>query len=259
MRCLVSLRKRKASRKPEKPEAGIDDDIDKTIAAFLTKRLQADPSAFSGLVTASGLAVPVNDPPPNTKWKGHRVKPGARTNGTTHTTAQVPPASSVEVMETNSTEGSIVREVNQRTQKLSRPPAPRGAVVAVAAVKETAASSQDSISERRFTSAEPLGSESGSKLGSAQQGFSPACLENSVYPLADCLAVQEGPDPIEARVTQMKKNPGFAPTSEAIAALRQFAEKARSTPSDLSSDSSDTESSKLSIPAPTSAALSRGG
>ena len=180
-------------------------------------------------------------------------------NGAMHTTAQVLPTSSVEVMETNNTEGSIVREVNQRTQKLSRPPVPRGAVVAVAAVKETAASSQDSISERRLTPAEPLGSESGSKLGSAQQGFSPACLEKSVYPLADYLAVQEGPDPIEARVTQMKKNPGFAPTSEAIAALRQFAEKARSTPSDLSRDSSDTESSKLSIPAPTPAALSRVG
>ncbi|KAI0298602.1 hypothetical protein BC826DRAFT_998315 [Russula brevipes] len=150
------------------------------------------------------------------------VKPGAGT-GITQAIAQVPPTSSV----------------NQRTSKLGRPGpvAPRNAEGSNAPI-EARESRQDPTSKRYSIPVEHTGSESSSKPGFPWQDLCPVCSENP------------------ARITQMEKNPGLVPSSEVITALRQLAKKAakaRSTPPDSSSDSSDTESSQAStlLPTPT--------
>jgi hypothetical protein len=244
---------------------GIDDDINKTIVAFLTKRLEADPSAFSGVVAApSGLGLPLDNTLPKRNKKANMVKPSAGT-GITQAIAQVPPTSSLN----NGSEGSNLPKVNQRTSKLSRPGpvAPRNAegsnapIVGPVVVEETRESHQDPTSKRYSAPVEHTGSESSSKPGFPWQDLCPVCSENPAHPLANCPVVQEGPDSIEARITQMEKDPGLVPSSEVITALRQLAkkaEKARSTPPDSSSDSSDTESSQTSILLPTPTPFSKG-
>lgn len=149
------------------------------------------------------------------------MKLGAGVNSTIHTIGT--PQNRVESMETSSTEISIIGEVNRRTTESSLDPTP----------------------ELYFASDR---SQSGSKLGSTPQTSCPACLGTILHPLADCPVVQRGPDSIEARIAQMEKNPGFAPSSEVIAALHRFAENARSIPTDSSNDSLDIESSRVSDP-----------
>jgi hypothetical protein len=184
----------------------------------MTKRRQVGLSAFSNLTAASELAVPIDDPPPKTKRKSNKVKLGAGVNATIHT-----PPNRVESMETSDTEISTIEEVDRRTTESSPDPTP----------------------EVYFASDR---SQSGSKLSSAPQTSCPACLGTILHPLANCPVVQGGPDSIEARIAQMEKNPGFAPSSEVIAALRRFAEKARSMRTDSSNDSLDMEPSQVSDP-----------
>jgi hypothetical protein len=125
-------------------KAGFDDDIDKTIAAFLLKKLQSDSSAFSGPATAGELAVPVNDPPLKTKRKGDKVKSGARRNGAMPTITQRTP-NRVESTESRVADASIIGEVNGRHTP-----------------------------ELNVAGGEPHGSQSGSKLSSAMLTSRPA-------------------------------------------------------------------------------------
>ena len=234
---------KKASKKKIEPEvsrAGNDDDIDKTIAAFLTKRQQAHPSNLWNLVPTSEIAVRVDDPPPKTTRKSKEVKPSARI---THVSS----AANVEAVGTNVPERST-RKTNQTTSIHNGPSASLNHVelnepIAAVTVEETVTNSRSSTSEHDHTSvAKP-----GSKLGSA----------NSTHPLAGSAIVQERPDSIEAHTAQMEKDPGLAPSSEAVV-HRQSAEKARSTLPDSDSDS-DTGSSPMSAFATTPAVFSKGG
>lgn len=211
--------KKEPSKKKAAPEVSTatpGDDIDKTIAAFFTRRLKAGPSTFGDVSAATEPAVSPDDPPPKTLWKGNKVGLGARSNGKIH----VITPDRVEGMETSGAE-----EVNRRTTESNLAATP----------------------ELCIASAGPRGSRSKSKLGSATQTSCPACLGTSVHPLAECPVVRRGPDSIEARIAEMEKNPGFAPSSEVITALRRFVEKARSIPSDSSNDSSDLEPSRVSV------------
>ena len=212
---------RKASKKKVEPavsKAGLDDDIDKTIAAFILKKLQSDSSAFSDPATAGELAAPVDDPPLKTKRKGGKVKLGAGMNGAISTVAQRRP-DRVEIMETTGGDDNIIGEVNER-------PTP----------------------ELNIAGGEPHGSQSGSKLSSASLTSCPALLGTVVHPLAACPVVR-GPDSIESRIIQMGKSPGLAPSSEVITSIRRIAEKARPTPSDSRDDSPDIEPSQVAVPA----------
>lgn len=193
-------------------KAGLDDDIDKTIAAFISRKLQSDSRTFPDPATAGELAVPVDDPPTKTKRKGDRVKLYAGMNGAIPTIAQRKP-NRMESMETSGAEASTIGEVNGR-------PTP----------------------ELNIAGGEPHGSQSGSKLCSATLTSCPACLGTVVHPLAACPVVQGGPESIVSRVAQMEKSPGFAPSSEVIA------ENARSMPSNSRNDSSDLEPSQVSVP-----------
>ena len=228
--------KKKASKKkvaPEVSKAGDDDDIDKTIAAFLAKRQQAHPS---------DIAVRVDDPPPKTTRKSKEVKLSARIT-------RVSSAASVEAVGTNVPERSI-RKANQRTSIHNEPSAslnPDEPIAAVA-VEETATNNRGSTSGHHDTSVEPLGSETGSKLGPG----------NPIHPPAGSPIAQERPDSIEVHTAQMERDPGLAPSSEAVVPRRQFAEKARSTPPDSGSDS-DTGSPPMSALATTPAAFSKVG
>jgi hypothetical protein len=203
-------------------KADLDDDIDKTIAAFILKKLQSDSSTFSDPATAGELAVLVDDPPLKTKRKGHKVKLGAGMNGAIPTVAQRIP-NRVESMETSGADASIIGEVNGR-------PTP----------------------ELNIAGGEPHGSRSGSKLSPVTLTSCPACLGSVVHPLAACPVVP-GPDSIESRA-QMEKSPGLAPSSEVITSVRRRVGKARPIPSDSRNDSSGMEPS-LSVP---SMALFRG-
>jgi hypothetical protein len=237
-------------------KAGNDDDIDKTIAAFLTKRQQADPGDLWNLTAAGKFAFSVDDPPPKTNRKTKEVKPGARTDSTNHTIAQVPSTSSVEAMEADDAGRSIHRKANQRTSKFSRPltlhnPVGLNKPIVAVDVEEPLANSRESTSEVRRTSAEPPRSESCLKPGPTQQGSPSEGPGSTVHPLSDCPIAQETPDLIEKHIEQMEKNPGFAPSSEAVVAHRRFVEKARSRRSDSRSDPSDTGSPPM--------ALSKGG
>jgi hypothetical protein len=91
---------------PKASRTGIDDDIDKTIAAFLSKRLQADWRSFSDLTIASGLAVPAHDLPPKKKRMLNKLKSGAGKDGADHATALVPPTRSEVFMEANNAASS---------------------------------------------------------------------------------------------------------------------------------------------------------
>jgi hypothetical protein len=93
-------------------KAGLDD-IDKTIAAFFSKKLHSDSRSFSDPATAGELAVSIDDPPPKTKRKGDKVKLGAGMNGAIPTVAQRTP-NRVEIMETSGAEASNIGEVNGR-------------------------------------------------------------------------------------------------------------------------------------------------
>ena len=231
--------KKKASKKkvaPEVSKAGDDDDIDKTIAAFLTKRQQAHPS---------DIAVRVDDPPPKTTRKSKEVKLSARI---THVSS----AASMEAVGTTVPERSI-RKANQRTSIHNGPSASLNPVglngpIAAVAVEETATNNRGSTPGHHETSVEPLGSETGSKLGSG----------NSMQPPAGSPIAQERPDSIEVDTAHMEKDPGLAPSSEAVVPRRQFAEKARSTPPDSGSDS-DTGFPPMSALATTPAAISKVG
>jgi len=242
--------KKKASKKKVEPEvskAGNDDDIDKTIAAFLTKRQQAHPSDIWDLVSTSEIAVRVDDPPPKTTRKSKEVKLSTRI---THVSSAA--SGSVEAVGTNVPERSI-RKANQRRSIHNEPsvslnPVGLNEPIAAVAVEETATNSRGSTSEHHHTSVEPLGSETGSKLGSG----------NSIHPLAGSPIAQERPDPIEVH-TAMGKDPGLAPSSEAVVPRRQFAEKARSTPPDSGSDSDTGSSSPMSALATTPASFSKVG
>ncbi|KAH9961343.1 hypothetical protein BC827DRAFT_342809 [Russula dissimulans] len=220
-------------------------DIDSTISAFLARRMQADSSTFSALVTASQLAVEVEDLSPKTKQKGSKkVKLRAGVDDTTHAIPQKPSASGVEIPETNSAEGRIVRKVTHKTSsKSGRPSTERNdferntPVVTVANVVETLENSRDPNSERRFASSESPETDLGSKLGPAQQSSRYVSLTNREHPLTDDPDVQEAFESIEERPAQIEKNPGHvSPT----AFVRQ---KVRSTPSDSNRDSSDSETS----------------
>lgn len=94
-------------------KAGLDDDIEKTIAAFILKKLQSDSRSFSNPATAGEVAVPIDDPPPKTKRKGDKVKLGAGMNGAIPIVAQRTP-NRAESMETSGAEASIIGEVNGR-------------------------------------------------------------------------------------------------------------------------------------------------
>jgi hypothetical protein len=221
---LTKTLKRKASKKkvgPEVSKASLDEDIDKTIAAFISKKLQSDSSAFSDLATDGKLAVPVDDPSSKTRRKGVKVKSGAGMNSPIPVVAQRTP-NRMESMETSSAEASIIGEVNGR---------PTGCTP-----------------ELNVAGGEPHGSQSGSKRSSAALTSCPTFLGTVVHSLATCPVVQGGPDSIESRIDQMEKNPGLAPSSEVITSLPGFAEKARSIPSDLGNDSLDVEPSQVSVP-----------
>ncbi len=226
---LTKTLKRKASKKEVEPEvskAGLNDDIDKTIAALIAKRLQSDLSAFSDPVTAVDLEVPFAGPPLKTKRKSNKAKPRAGMNSAIPTVAQRTPPSRMESVEASGAETSINKEVNGRTTESGQDPAPG----------------------LNITSGEPHGSQSGYKLGSATLTSCPACLGTVAHPLADCPVVQGGPDSIGACIAQMENDPGFAPSSGVIAALRRFAEKARSIPSDSRNDPLSVEPSRVSAP-----------
>ena len=253
-------RKRGGLKKKADPEVSNSGaDIDKTISAFLARRLQADPSSFLALVTASQLAAEVEDPPPKTKQKGSKVKLRAGADDTIPAVAQKPSASSVEIPETNSAEGRIVRKVTRGTSKSRRPSTERNnverntPVVTVANVEETLGNSRDPNSERPFTSSEPPETDLGSNLGSAKQGSCHVSLTNREHPLTDGPDVQEGLESTEVRAAQIEKNPGHvSPTAVA----RQ---KVRPIPLDPSRDSSDRESSVLtSMPTAGSKGSSKG-
>jgi hypothetical protein len=92
-------------------KADLDDDIDKTIAALILKKLQSDSGAFSDPATTGELAVPVEDPPLKTKRKGDKVKLGAGKNRVIPTVAE---RTRVESMETSGVDASIIGEVNGR-------------------------------------------------------------------------------------------------------------------------------------------------
>jgi hypothetical protein len=94
-------------------KASLDDDIDKTIAAFFSKKLQSDSRSFSDPATAGELAVPIDDPHPKTKRMGDKVKLGAGMNGAIPTVAQRTP-NRVESMEMSGAEASNIGEVNGR-------------------------------------------------------------------------------------------------------------------------------------------------
>ncbi|KAI0256093.1 hypothetical protein BJV78DRAFT_1278655 [Lactifluus subvellereus] len=215
---------------PEVSRAGTGDDIDKTIAAFLSKKLQADGRTFSDLATASELAVPVHDSP--LKRIRNKLKPYSETDGADHPT-RVPPASSEESMETNGDEDNVARKVDQRLD------------ATIDAVEEETAASPEPAPEPRFASAQSPESESDSKSGgSKQQPVRPACSAKSVHPLTDCPVFLEGADVIGARIAQMEVDK-LRPSSEVI---RIFAAKARSTSSGSSSGSSSTESPRVPVP-----------
>jgi hypothetical protein len=111
---LTKTLKRKASTKKVESavsKAGLDDDIDKTIAAFISKKLQSDSRSFSDPATAGELAVPIDDPPPKAKRKGGKVKLGAGMNGAI--VAQRTP-NRVESIKMSGAEASIIGEVNGR-------------------------------------------------------------------------------------------------------------------------------------------------
>jgi hypothetical protein len=222
-----------------------DDDIDKTIAAFLTRKQQTRRTDLWE------LAISVDDTTPKTNRKSN-VKPGARWD--------VPSASSVETMETNSAGRSIVRKANQRTSKSNTPLAlykPVGLNKPTVSIDldEESANSRHSTPGRGCSSAESSGSESVSKLDSTQQGSCSACSGKSAHPLGECPISQKKPHLNEMRIAQMVKNPGLVPSSEAVVPRRQFAEKPRS---DSSSNSSDTGSPPVSVLAATPVALSKG-
>jgi len=92
-------------------KVGLNDDIDKTIAAFMSKKLQSDSRAFSDPPTGGDLAVPIDDPPPKTKRKSDKVKLGAGMNGAIPTLAQRTP-NRVESMGTSGAEANSIREMN---------------------------------------------------------------------------------------------------------------------------------------------------
>lgn len=239
-----SFKKKPSKKKVEREvsRAGNDDDIDKTIAALLTKRQQAHQSHLCDLDSTGEIAVRVDDPPPKTSRKSKEVKPSARI---THVSS----AASVEAVGTNVPERST-RKANQRTLIHNGPSAslnPVGPIAAVT-VEEAVTNSRGSTSEHHHTSVEPSGSESGSELG----------YGNSIDPLAWSPIAQERPDSIEVHTAQMEKDPGLAPSSEAVVPHRQFAEKARSTRSDSGSDS-DTGSFPTSALATTPASFSKEG
>lgn len=237
--------KKKASKKkvgPEMSKAGDDDDIDKTIAAFLTKRQQAHSSDIWDLVSAREIAVRVDDPPPTTTRKSKEVKPRARI---THVSS----VASVEAAETNAPERST-RKANQRTSIHNGPsaslnPELNGPVAAIS-VEETATNSRGSTSEHHHTSVEPPESEIISKLVSG----------NSIHRLVGSPIAQERPDTVEVHTARMEKDTGLAPSSEADVPHCHFAEKARSTSPDSGSDSV-ARSSPMSALATTSTSFSK--
>lgn len=216
---LTKTLKRKAPKKKVEPavsKASLEDDIDKTIAAFILKKLQSDSSAFSDPATTGELAVPVDDPPIKTKRKGEKVKLSAGMNGAIPTVTQRTP-NRVESMEMSGADASIIGEVNGR-------PTP----------------------ELNAAGGEPHGSQSGSKLCSATLTSFPVCLGTVERPLATCPIVR-GSNSIESRIAQIEKSPGLAPSSE-VTSISKFAEKARPIPSDSRNDSSDMGPSQVSAP-----------
>jgi hypothetical protein len=223
---LTKSLKRRASKKEvplEVSKADLGDDIDKTIAAFLTKKQKVDPSTFLDVTADSEPVVSSDDPPAKTKRKGGKVKLGTGRNSKIQVMAHGSPPDRAEGMETSNAETNITGEVNRRTMESILAATP----------------------ELSFASAGPHGFQS---LGSTTLTSCPACLGASVHPLAECPVVRGGLASIEVRIAQMEKNPGLAPSSEVIPALRRLAEKARSMPLDPRNDSLDVEPSRVSAP-----------
>ena len=243
-----SLKKVASKKKvgPEVSKAGDDDDIDKTIAAFLTKRQQAHSSDIWGLVSTREIVVRVDDPPPKTTRKSKEskeVKPSARI---THVSS----AASMGAVATNVPERST-RKKDQRTSIHNGPSASlnsvewNGPVVAIS-VEETATNSRASTSEHHHISVEPPESETSSKLVSG----------NSIHRLAGSPIAQETPDSAEVHTARTEKDPGLAPSSEAVVPHYHFAKKARLTSPDSGSDSV-TRSFPMSALATTSTSISK--
>lgn len=235
---------------PEISSAGTGDDIDKTIAAFLSKKLQADWMTFSDLATASELAVPVHDPLPKKKRRLNKLRSYSESDGVDHATTRVPPASGEESMETNGDKGSVARKIDQSTSKISRPTALRNTVgldATIDVVEEATTASPEPIPEPRFASAQSSPeSESDSKSGgSKQQACHPACSAKSIHSLTDCPVFPEGADVIGARIAQMEADK-LTRSSEV-----------RSTSSGPSSGSSSTESPRVPVPVHTLAVIPR--
>ncbi|KAI9459080.1 hypothetical protein F5148DRAFT_308436 [Russula earlei] len=117
---------------------------------------------------ATECIVPVDDPPLKTKRKSHKVKLRAGVDGTTHLASQKNTASSMEALETNGPEGSIVRKGSKRTRKSSTLNAvePNEHNVLVAVGEET--SQAPTISECHVALAGPPETQPRSQLGSAQ-------------------------------------------------------------------------------------------
>jgi hypothetical protein len=174
-----------------------------TIAAFLSKRLQADWGAFSDLtIASSGLDVQGYGPSPKRKRKHNKLKSGPGTDGGDHATGLVPPTCE-ELMEANNEEGNIVSKTHLSTSKSSRSAVVQKAVgwnVASDAVEVATAVSPKPAPDPRCPAQSPV-------------------FESEV----------EGADSIEADSVQMKVDPGLARYSEGITAtLRTFATKAQS-------------------------------
>jgi hypothetical protein len=220
---------------PKASRTCIDDDIDKTIAAFLNNRLRADHSTFSDRTIASGLALPAHDLPPKKTRMGNKLKSGSRTDGADHATALVPPTRSKKFMEVNNAEGNVASDAIERATVVSSEPA----------------------LDPRFASSQSPESESDSNPGPKPQGSFPARFAKSVRPQGEC-PVTEGADSIEAHNAKMDLDPGLARSSEGIVTRCTSTAKTKSTPSVSSSGSSSTESPQLSILVHTLTAISSG-
>jgi hypothetical protein len=206
---------------PEASRTSIGDDIDKTIAAFLSKRLQADRGTFSGLTIPSGLAVPTHDLSLKRKRRQNKLKSGSGTDGADHATALVPPTRGEEFMEANNEAGNLASKINRSTSKLSRSVAVRNTVglnAAIGVLEEATAATPEPAPDPRFASAQSPESESDSRPGSKQQVSRSASSAKLVRWPTGCPVIQ-GADSIVA---------GIARSSEGIATLRPFVAKSQS-------------------------------
>ncbi|KAI0268707.1 hypothetical protein BC834DRAFT_866830 [Gloeopeniophorella convolvens] len=276
---FVKSRKGKKSKKPAQstsPGEGGDDDINKTIAAFLNRRSQVDLQRPSNSVDPGGPvpSTDSNDPGSTSTSKRKRKHDESKTGTTSvpreredqsHPIAQIaltgeanpiPPTTNAVDMAGRAKRGKSKPSTSLIPQGAVEPTSPSAAAVSDG---EPIVDAPESASGRYFTSVQLLESESEFRLGFTEQDLCPVCFANPTHPLADCPVVQEGPSSIDKCIAEMEVNPGLEVGPDVIFELRTLAAKARSTPPDMRNASPVVHNTRMPVTVSAVAAASAGG